>query len=273
MFDGIGYGWRILIILAIAVGAHLLVRLIRILLHTFVKSRYGGRGRTKALTLAHFSTSALVFIIYFIACGMIFAALDISLTAYLASATIIGFAVSFGSQGLIQDVITGLTLITSDLVDVGDMVEIGGQAGIVRRVGMRYTVIMNYTGAEVFIPNRNISNAINYRSGYIRVFLDAWLPDDEQVSTQAIERIKAVTQTISDQFSGLMLGEHEVIGAQKTEAGTSYVRIKFRIWPGQNSLIESVVKQAVLTELKSLKPDYADWMVTVQYRVDTLAGK
>lgn len=264
----LGYGWRIIIILAIAVVSHLAVRLVRLLLKLFLGTRYGGRRRNKAITLAHFGTSALIFVLYFAACGAIFSALEIPLEAYFASATIIGIAVSFGAQGVIQDVITGLTLITSDLLDVGDMVEISGQTGIVRRIGVRFTVLQNYTSAEVFIPNRNVSNVINYQRGYIRAFLDAWLPDDESLADEATQRIKVVTQTIADQFDGLMLGDHDVIGAQQTEAGKRYIRIKFRIWPGQGGLIESIVRQAVLAEMKKLRPEYADWMVCVQYRVE-----
>ena len=41
----------------------------------------------------------------------------------------------------------------------------------------------------------------------------------------------------------------------------------FRLWPGQAALVESVFRQLVLAEMRKLDPDYADWMVTVTYRV------
>lgn len=269
------YGWRIATILLIAVVSHVAVRFVRLLLRVFLRTRYGGRRRTKALTLAHFGTSALIFLLYFIACGLVFRELEISLTAYIASATVIGFAVSFGFQGVIQDVITGMTLITSDLLDVGDMVDIGGQVGIVRRMGVRFTVIMNYAGAEVYIPNRNVANVTNYRRGYMRAFLDVRLPEDEDKSREAMQSIEAVMPAVYDQFTGLMLREYEVMGPKPIDGGKRYLRIKFRIWPGQGGLIDGVVKQAVLAEMKKLQPDYADWMVCVQYRVgneDVLAA-
>lgn len=43
------------------------------------------------------------------------------------SASVVGLAIHFGSQGVVEDVVTGLTFIFSDLVDVGDLVEISGQ--------------------------------------------------------------------------------------------------------------------------------------------------
>lgn len=122
--------WRIIMILAIAGGAHFLVRLVRRLGQRVMASRVSTTF-SKARTVTSLSVSVAVFAMYFIAVGMVLKEFGISLTAYLASASIIGLAVGFGSQGLVQDVVTGLTVIFSDLCDVGDMVEIGGQTGIV----------------------------------------------------------------------------------------------------------------------------------------------
>ena len=110
---------RFVAIIAVAVGAHLTTVVIRgasrhLLLHRI-------RSETKVLTVTGFAASVIVFSIYFAACGFLLSELGISLTTYLASASVIGLAVSFGSQGIVQDVITGLTVVFSDLLDVGDM--------------------------------------------------------------------------------------------------------------------------------------------------------
>ena len=44
------------------------------------------------------------------------------------------------------------------------------------------------------------------------------------------------------------------------------LRIKFRVWPGQGTLIEGPFRQRVIHALRKLDPDYADWMVSVTYR-------
>ena len=66
--------------------------------------------------------------------GLILQEFGVNLTAYLASASIIGLAISFGSQGLIQDIVIGLTLIFWDAMEVGDMVEIYASATVIGRV-------------------------------------------------------------------------------------------------------------------------------------------
>jgi small conductance mechanosensitive channel len=150
---------RILVILAIAGRAHLLVRLVRRLGQRVMASSVSS-SISKVRTVTSLSVSIAVFAMYFVAVGLVLKEFGISLTAYFASATIIGLAVGFGSQGLVQDVVNGLTVVFSDLFDVGDMVEIAGQTGFVQKIGIRFRVLNNFMGAEVFIPNRTIANVV-----------------------------------------------------------------------------------------------------------------
>jgi len=260
-------GRRILAILVIATAAHLMVVVVRRLFRAVLRSRPA--WNTKVRTLSHFASSVIIFILYFAAAGMILHEMGVSLTAYVASATVIGFAVSFGSQGLIQDVITSLTLITSDLLNVGDMVDIGGQVGIVQRIGIRFTVLVNLNGAQVSIPNRNVANVINFERGYMPVFLDARLPQADDKASEALGRLRVVSASSYDQFRGSMLLEPEIANPRATDAGYSFVRIKFRIWPGQGAIVETAIKQTVVLEMRAVDSSYADAMVVVHYREQT----
>jgi small-conductance mechanosensitive channel len=113
-------------VIALAIGARISVLAVRKLGEWFTSIDFR-RRHAKLRSVTSLVISALIFAIYFGAIGLIFTELGVSLTAYLASASVLGLAIGFGSQGLVQDVVTGLTLVFSDLVDVGDMVEIGGQ--------------------------------------------------------------------------------------------------------------------------------------------------
>ena len=82
----------------------------------------------KVITLTRLVASAIIFFIYFLAVGFLLQELGVNLTTYLVSASVVGLAISFGSQGLVQDVVIGLTLVFSDTMDVGDLVEVTGSA-------------------------------------------------------------------------------------------------------------------------------------------------
>src|SRR5690606_22455714 len=102
-------GGKVVLIAALAIGAHLILLLIRtidrIILHRLTKKR------AKWSSIQSLGLSILIFTVYFVAIGKILMELGVSLTAYIASASVIGLAVAFGTQGLIQDVITGVTIV------------------------------------------------------------------------------------------------------------------------------------------------------------------
>lgn len=258
---------RIVVILVLAILIHFAVRLIRrwgaMLTSSGVKTRLSRAG-----TLASLVTSFAVFCLYFIALGLIMKEFGLSLKAYLASASIVGLAIGFGSQGLVQDVVTGLTLVFSNLVDVGDMVEISGQTGIVRSVGMRFTVIENAMGAKVYIPNRTISNVINYPRGYIRGIADITLSDDPAKAEQMIQIVTAIASSTFERVPGILITPPSIEGRTRTSAEREHLRVKLRLWPGRGASVEAMLKPELVYALKRVDPDYQDWMIAINFEIE-----
>ena len=212
-----------------------------------------------------------MFILYFLAVGLILREFGVSLTAYLASASVLGLAIGFGSQGVVQDVVTGLTFIFSDLVDVGDLVEISGQTGIVRSISMRFVELQNALGASVFIPNRTINNVINYPRGYVRCIVDVTLKgDDEAKNATEASAIKLMHSTC-EQFAGILMTEPSSEGRHVLGSGKEFLRIKFRIWPNRGQPIETSFVQELAADIRRRDPDYQPWMIAVSYEVEKQA--
>ena len=255
------------LVVVIAVGAHVVVILVRRLGQS-ISSGPLGTSLSKARSIISLGTSIIVFIIYFTAIGMVLKEFGVSLKAYLASASVLGLAIGFGSQGLVQDVVTGLTIIFSDLLDVGDMVEISGQTGTVQSIGMRFTVIRNHLGADVYVPNRSITSVINYPRGYVRCLVDVTLTGDADIASRMEQTVTSIMTGAMDQFPGIFIYPPSVEGRIKTSAGKEFLRVKFRIWPGRSAPIESTLKQEITQALKLIDPAYSDWMVTVNFEVE-----
>jgi len=88
--------------------------------------------------------------------------LGINITALLAGAGILGFAISFGSQNLVRDIITGIFIIVEKQFILGDEVQISGIKGKISRMTLRMTVITSEDGTSHTIPNGNISLVQNF---------------------------------------------------------------------------------------------------------------
>jgi len=261
------YPVRILAILGLIIGLHLMVILVRALGSRLMLVLPRGTF-AKGRSLAGLLTSVAIFVLYFAAVGLVLKEFGVSLTAYLASASVLGLAIGFGSQGLVQDVVTGLTLIFSDLVNVDDMVEISGQTGIVQTIGMRFLVLKNQLGAEVFIPNRIITSVINYPRGYVRCLVDINLSGEAEKADQMVKKIASIITAAYEQFPGIFISRPSSEGRIKTQSGKEFLRIKFRIWPGRNTTLETTFKQEIVQSLKEIAPEFADWMVAVNYEVE-----
>lgn len=254
-------------IIAVVIGVHLVVIVVRMISKRLMLA-IPAKSFAKVRSVASLFTSIAIFLLYFGAIGVVLKEFGVSLTAYLASASVMGLAIGFGSQGLVQDVVTGLTLIFSDLVDVDDMVEISGQTGIVQSIGMRFLVLKNHLGAEVYIPNRSITNVINYPQGYVRCLVDITLGSNPSSANQMAKKAAAIVSSAMEQFPGIFVTRPSVEGKMRTSSGKIFLRIKFRIWPGRGATLETTVKQEIVQSLKELDSAYADWMVSVNYEVE-----
>ena len=234
--------------------------------HATTGARFKTRKKVRSvITLA---SSASVFALYFFALGLILQEMNVSLSAYLASASVIGLAVAFGSQGIVQDVVMGVTIIFSDLLDVGDLVELAGQTGKVKKITMRYVQLENALGAEVFIPNRTINNVVNYPRGYIRCLVDVTLLGDTDQKARMAEAAEAAMHGIFEQFPGILLTEASIEGRQTFSNEKEIMRLKFRIWPNRGQPIETTFVKSLTSELKVINDQYQDWMITVFYEVE-----
>jgi small conductance mechanosensitive channel len=257
---------KALLLIAFAAGVHVLVILTRVVAARLLSAKQLRHRKTRSvITLL---TSVIVFVAYFFAIGLILREMGISLTAYLASASVIGLAVGFGSQGIVQDVVMGLTFVFSDLLDVGDLVEISGQTGIVKGITMRFVELENALGAQVFIPNRTINNVVNYPRGYIRCLVDVTLRGDDVSKQKMVSVAEELMDSTYQQFPGILLTAPSIEGRQQTSTNKDFLRIKFRIWPNRGQPIETTFVKELLAALTSIDENYKDWMIAVTYEVE-----
>jgi small conductance mechanosensitive channel len=155
----------------------------------------------------------------------------------------------------------------SDLFRVGDLVEISKQTGLVQNITMRFTILLNPLGAQVYIPNRTLSNVIVYPRGYVRCFADITLSAREETAQQMLAKVDAITHGFVEQFPGIMRDNPEIGARSSTPAGRVFVRVKFRIWPGRSGPVENAYKQEIVQTLKTLDSEYAEWMVSINNEV------
>jgi len=119
------------------------------------------RRSTRGETIGILITSITKFACMVIGLILILSAWNVPTPTLLAGAGIVGLAVSFGAQGLLEDVFAGLSIIFEKQFVVGNFVEVDEFRGQVIEIGPRNTRIKNVYGNILIIANSDIREIIN----------------------------------------------------------------------------------------------------------------
>jgi len=119
------------------------------------------RNNTRGDTIGVLIISIVKFGSMVIALILVLSAWNVPTPTLLAGAGIVGLAVSFGAQGLLEDVFAGLSIIFEKQFVVGDFVEVDDFRGEVIEIGPRNTRIKNIYGNVLILANSDIREIVN----------------------------------------------------------------------------------------------------------------
>lgn len=138
--------------------AFVVTRIFRFLLFkskSFEK-KLGKKESREQQTVRRLINNVISFFFFFWIAIMILSELGLDLVPLLAGAGVLAFAIGFGAQELIKDVIAGMFLILEKTFKIGDYVEIGSESGTVIDVGLRRVKIQNWKGEVITMNNGDI---------------------------------------------------------------------------------------------------------------------
>jgi small conductance mechanosensitive channel len=183
-------------------------------------------ARTK--TLLTVARNALLVVLTVVAVLMILSELGINIGPLLAGAGVVGLAIGFGAQRLVQDVINGAFILFQDLMSVGDVVKLGDKAGVVEALSIRTVRLRDLGGVVHTIPFSSIEAVSNLTREYSFHVFDIGIAYREDVD-EVISLIKSVGEELQDdpEIGPLVLEPLEVFGLD--QFGDSAIVIKGRI--------------------------------------------
>ena len=183
--------------------------IVDLLLKSFIRvPKHFDNRRTRSYIA--FFKNTITIVVYALAVYIIFTLLKIDLTPLLASAAVIGVVISISSRSIIEDVLSGLFLLSLDSIAIGDYVKIDDDPkdmfiaeGIVERIGIRTTSVRSYLdGALYVIPNGKIKKFVNLSRPKSSVQVDLVVKADQDID--------AVLKSASESLK--LLGEDEELG-------------------------------------------------------------
>jgi len=192
------------------------------------------RGRQRAEALGAVLKSAGSLVVYTVAIIMALAEFEVNLGPLIAGAGIIGIALGFGAQSLVQDFLAGVFMLVEDQFGVGDIIDVGEAAGIVEGVTLRTTKIRDVHGTVWWVPNGQIRRIGNKSQQWARAVMDIEVAYDTDLG-HAMNVIKETADGVwQDQLPhATVLEEPAILGVQRFGDNAIVIRVVLKVEPGE----------------------------------------
>jgi small conductance mechanosensitive channel len=207
------------------------------------------RAKTSATALKGLTS----FIAYGIAVLLSLQVLGVPTDSVLTGSAIIGLTISFGSQNLVRDLVTGCLIIWEDQFAIGDVIVVDSMGGLVESMNLRITQIRNDTGSLITIPNGTITKVENLTRSWSRVNFTIEVAYDTDIQ-HALTVMRTVAQTFYDDpdWRSQLVEPPEVLGVDRvTHAG-----MLIRVWIKTQPLHQWTVERAFRIRVRMALDDH-----------------
>jgi small-conductance mechanosensitive channel len=190
------------------------------------------RRLQRASALGAILSNAASVTIFGIATVIIIGDMGLNLAPVLASTAVLGVAIGFGAQNLVQDFLAGIFMLLEDQYGVGDVVSVGTATGTVEGVSLRITRMRDVNGVVWHIRNGTIKKAGNESQGWARAVVDFPVPyqhDLPQVRQMMARTADAMFAEPA--WHEIILEQPEVWGVQSLSSDAVVMRVTARTLP------------------------------------------
>lgn len=225
-------GLQILFVLLLMVIS---LKAVRVVTERLFKSKKGKDDlefQKRADTLRSITRSILTVVVFVIAGMMILEKLGIAIGPILGAVGIIGLAVGFGAQKIVEDIISGFFILLEDQIRVNDVVIIGGTGGLVEKVNIRMVILRDLAGNVHYIRNGSIGMVTNMTKEYSRYVFDigvAYREDTDEV----VEVVKNIDEEMRQdpQFKDDILEPIEILGVDQFADSAVIIKARTKTKP------------------------------------------
>ncbi|AFJ01823.1 Potassium efflux system KefA protein / Small-conductance mechanosensitive channel [Methylophaga frappieri] len=192
----------------------------------------GPTAREKTLLTIFRNASAIALIIMTLM--IVLSEIGINIGPLLAGAGVLGLAIGFGAQKLVQDVITGVFIQMENAISVGDVVTAGGLSGTAEKLTIRSMGMRDLSGTYHVIPFSSVDIVSNYMRGFayhVGEYGVAYREDTDEVIIKLREAFDELLAN-DEHRSKLLSDELEVHGVTALADSAVNIRVRIKTLPG-----------------------------------------
>jgi small-conductance mechanosensitive channel len=185
-------------------------------------------------TLLPMLRTALLVTILIIAGLIVLSQVGVNIAPLLAGAGVLGVAIGFGSQKLVQDLITGLFLLLENTMQVGDVVTLASLSGTVEYLSIRTIRLRALDGSLHIIPFSSVTTVTNQTRDFSYALVDLPIGLNEEPDRVAALLAPIVKDMRSEpRWQDVITADMELMGVYAFTDTAWTMRIRIRTTPSQ----------------------------------------
>lgn len=194
-----------------------------------------GKGEPSARekTLLTIFRNALAITLIIMTLMIVLAEIGINIGPLIAGAGVLGLAIGFGAQKLVQDIITGVFIQLENAINTGDVVTAAGITGTAEKLTIRSLGIRDLSGAYHMIPFSSVDTVSNYMREFGYHVGEYGVAYREDIDDVIVRLREAYAELISDpEQKAKILDDLEVHGVTALADSSVNIRVRIKTLPG-----------------------------------------
>lgn len=206
----------------------------------------GRRASEREKTLLMLFRNAAAIVIATMTVLVLLSQIGIDIGPLIAGAGVVGLAIGFGAQKLVQDVITGVFIQLENGMNQNDIVEVAGHFGTVEKITVRSVVIRTLDGGYHLIPFSAIDTVSNHTRDFGYHYHEYNIAHREDVD-QAIAQLEAAFKDLMQDpaLAAEVLSDIEIPGVTALNERGFSVRVLIKTTPGNQWMIQRAFNRLV----------------------------
>lgn len=158
--------------------------------------------------------------------------LGVDIGPLLAGAGVLGLAIGFGAQKMVQDVITGVFIQFENAINEGDVVTAGGITGVVERLTVRSVGIRDLSGTYHIVPFSAVDTVSNFMRDFSYHVAAIGVAYREDIGEVKEAMAAAFEELRGTEHKDSILGDLEMQGVTEFADSAVVVRARIKTLPG-----------------------------------------
>ena len=184
---------------------------------------------------------------------LVLSQLGINITPLIAGASVFGLAVSFGSQSLVRDIVSGVFFLAEDSFRIGEYVDCSKVKGTVEGFSVRSLKLRHQNGQLHIVPFGQVGHITNFsRDWTVLKFNLAFAPGtDVELLRKTVKKI-GVDMMAEPQFKPIIMQPLKMQGVVDIKDSQVIVRFKVMTRPKNPSLVQRTAIRRMYDTLPGL---------------------